>query len=70
MAAEVTAQGRCSVKLERLRTSAPAMMDTTFQRAIEAASIAFASGKSMVYFPFAALTVVWAPVLSVVICVP
>src|ERR1700716_954910 len=47
MAGEVTAQGRCSVKLERLRTGAPAMMDATFQRAIEAASIAFASGKSI-----------------------
>jgi N-carbamoyl-L-amino-acid hydrolase len=47
MAAEVTAQGRCSVKLERLRTGAPAMMDATFQRAIEAASVTLASGKSV-----------------------
>ena len=47
MAAEVTAQGRCSVKLERLRTGAPAMMDATFQRAIEAATVAFAGGRSM-----------------------
>jgi N-carbamoyl-L-amino-acid hydrolase len=47
MAAEVTAQGRCSVKLERLRTGAPAMMDATFQRAIEAASVAFAGGRSI-----------------------
>src|SRR5882762_4381636 len=47
MAAEVTAQGRCSVKLERLRTGAPAMMDTTFQRATEAASVVFAGGRSI-----------------------
>jgi beta-ureidopropionase / N-carbamoyl-L-amino-acid hydrolase len=47
MAAEVTAQGRCSVKLERLRTGAPAMMDATFQRAIAAASVALAGGKSI-----------------------
>src|ERR1700738_3616740 len=47
MAAEVTAQGRCGVKLDRLRTGAPAMMDATFQRAIEAASAAFAGGKSI-----------------------
>jgi beta-ureidopropionase / N-carbamoyl-L-amino-acid hydrolase len=47
MAAEVTAQGRCSVKLERLRTGAPAMMDGVFQQAIEAASASFAGGKSI-----------------------
>jgi len=47
MAAEVTAQGRCSVKLERLRTGAPAMMDGVFQQAIEAASTSFAGGKSI-----------------------
>jgi N-carbamoyl-L-amino-acid hydrolase len=47
MAAEVTAQGRCSVKLERLRTGAPAMMDGVFQRTIEAASASFAGGKSI-----------------------
>jgi N-carbamoyl-L-amino-acid hydrolase len=47
MAAEVTAQGRCSVKLERLRTGAPAMMDATFQHAIEAASVTLAGGKSI-----------------------
>jgi N-carbamoyl-L-amino-acid hydrolase len=47
MAAEVTAQGRCSVRLERLRTGAPAMMDANFQRAIEAAAVAFAAGRSM-----------------------
>ncbi len=47
MAAEVTAQGRCSVKLERLRTGAPAMMDDVFQQTIEAASASFAGGKSL-----------------------
>jgi N-carbamoyl-L-amino-acid hydrolase len=47
MAAEVTAQGRCSVTLERLRTGTPAGMNEAFQRAIEAASAAFAGGRSM-----------------------
>ena len=47
MAAEVTAQGRCSVAVERLRTGAPAMMDAAFQRAIEAASATFAGGRSI-----------------------
>jgi beta-ureidopropionase / N-carbamoyl-L-amino-acid hydrolase len=47
MAAEVIAQGRCSVKLERLRTGAPAMMDGVFQQTIEAASASFAGGKSI-----------------------
>jgi beta-ureidopropionase / N-carbamoyl-L-amino-acid hydrolase len=47
MAAEVTAQGRCSVNLERLRTGAPAMMDGLFQQTIEAASASFAGGKSI-----------------------
>jgi N-carbamoyl-L-amino-acid hydrolase len=46
MAAEVSAQGRCSVTVELLRIGAPAMMDTTFQNAIEAASRARAGGKS------------------------
>src|SRR5260370_25941960 len=44
---EVTAQGRCSVKLERLRTGAPAMMDGVFQQTIEAASASLAGGKSI-----------------------
>src|SRR5437868_11700109 len=35
MAAEVSAQGRCSVTLELLRTGAPAVMDTTFQHRSE-----------------------------------
>jgi N-carbamoyl-L-amino-acid hydrolase len=47
MAAEVTAQGRCSVELKRLRTGAPAMMDGLFQQTIEAASVSFAGGKSI-----------------------
>jgi N-carbamoyl-L-amino-acid hydrolase len=47
MAAEVTAQGRCSVELERLRSGAPAMMDGVFQQTIEAASASLAGGKSI-----------------------
>jgi N-carbamoyl-L-amino-acid hydrolase len=47
MAAEVTAQGRCSVAVERLRTGAPAIMDAGFQNAIEGASLAFAGGRSL-----------------------
>jgi N-carbamoyl-L-amino-acid hydrolase len=47
MAAEVTAQGRCAVQVERLRTGAPALMDGVFQKAIEAASAAFAGGRSI-----------------------
>jgi N-carbamoyl-L-amino-acid hydrolase len=46
-AAEVSAQGRCIVAVERIRTGAPAMMDAKFQRAIEAASVAFAGGSSV-----------------------
>jgi beta-ureidopropionase / N-carbamoyl-L-amino-acid hydrolase len=47
MAAEVDDQGRCSVAVERIRTGAPALMDASFQEAIEAASAAFANGKSL-----------------------
>ena len=47
MAAEVTAQGRCSVNVERIRTGAPAMMDTSFQDAVEAVSAETAGGKSL-----------------------
>jgi len=47
MADEVNAQGRCSVTVERLRTGVPAMMESTFQQAIEAASAACAGGRSM-----------------------
>jgi N-carbamoyl-L-amino-acid hydrolase len=47
LAAEVDAQGRCSVAVERIRTGTPAWMDASFQQAIEAASAAFADGKSL-----------------------
>ena len=47
MAAEMTAQGRCRAQVERMRTGAPAMMDGAFQQAIEAASSAFAGGRSV-----------------------
>jgi N-carbamoyl-L-amino-acid hydrolase len=47
MAAEVTAQGRCGVNVERLRTGAPALMDGVIQQTIEAASAAFAGGRSI-----------------------
>jgi len=47
MIGDVNAEGRCSVALERIRTGAPAMMDAAFQNAIEAASTAFAGGKSV-----------------------
>ncbi|HKH01499.1 MAG TPA: Zn-dependent hydrolase [Bradyrhizobium sp.] len=47
MAAEVSAEGRCSVGVERLRTGAPAAMDPRFQHAIEAASSIFAGGRSI-----------------------
>jgi beta-ureidopropionase / N-carbamoyl-L-amino-acid hydrolase len=47
MAAEVTAEGRCGVEVERIRTGAPAMMDAAFQDAIEAATARCADGKSI-----------------------
>lgn len=47
MAAEVSAQGRCGVAVERLRIGVPAMMDATFQQAIETASAIFAGGRSV-----------------------
>jgi beta-ureidopropionase / N-carbamoyl-L-amino-acid hydrolase len=47
MAAEVTAQGRCSVAVERIRTGAPAMMDASIQEAIESASASLAGGRSL-----------------------
>jgi N-carbamoyl-L-amino-acid hydrolase len=47
MAADVSAQGRCTVAVERIRTGAPALMDAAFQNAVEAASLAFAGGKSI-----------------------
>jgi N-carbamoyl-L-amino-acid hydrolase len=47
LAAECSAQGRCEVAIERIRTGAPALMDARFQEAIEAASRAFAGGRSV-----------------------
>ena len=47
MADEVNAQGPCTMRLERIRTGAPAMMNAGFQDAIEAASKAFAGGRSL-----------------------
>jgi N-carbamoyl-L-amino-acid hydrolase len=47
MAGAVSAQGRCMVAVERLRTGTPAMMDAGFQQAIEAASRLHAGGKSI-----------------------
>jgi len=45
MAADVSAQGRCNVAVERVRNGTPAMMDAKFQRAIEAAAAIFAGGR-------------------------
>ena len=47
MAADVTAQGRVAVSVERIRTGAPALMNAAFQDAIEAAGKTFAAGKSV-----------------------
>ncbi|MEK9282981.1 MULTISPECIES: Zn-dependent hydrolase [unclassified Bradyrhizobium] len=47
MADETNAKGRCTVTVERIRTGAPAMMDSRFQEAIEAASSALADGRSL-----------------------
>jgi N-carbamoyl-L-amino-acid hydrolase len=47
MADQATAQGPCDVAVERLRTGAPALMDSTFQDAIAAASADFAGGRSL-----------------------
>jgi N-carbamoyl-L-amino-acid hydrolase len=47
MADQATAQGPCGVVVERLRSGAPAMMASTFQDAIEAASTSMAGGKSL-----------------------
>jgi N-carbamoyl-L-amino-acid hydrolase len=47
MAADVTAQGRISVAVERIRAGTPAMMDVKFQDAIEAVSMTIASGRSL-----------------------
>jgi N-carbamoyl-L-amino-acid hydrolase len=47
MAADVTAQGRCRVAVECIRTGAPAVMDGAIQEAIERASADFAGGRSI-----------------------
>src|SRR5579871_4005415 len=47
MAADITAHGRIGVAVERIRTGAPAMMDSAFQDAIEAASKTCAGGRSV-----------------------
>jgi N-carbamoyl-L-amino-acid hydrolase len=47
MAADVNAEGRCGVTVERIRTGAPAVMDAGIQHAIEAASMDFAGGRSI-----------------------
>ncbi|WP_262049385.1 Zn-dependent hydrolase [Bradyrhizobium sp. Bra78] len=47
MAADVSAQGPCTVTVEKLRTGAPAMMNAGIQDAIEAASKALAGGRSV-----------------------
>jgi beta-ureidopropionase / N-carbamoyl-L-amino-acid hydrolase len=45
MAAGACAEGRCTVEVERIRTGSPAIMDETFQHAIEAASTCIAGGR-------------------------
>ncbi|UFZ01556.1 Zn-dependent hydrolase [Bradyrhizobium ontarionense] len=47
MAAQASAAGPCQIVVERIRTGAPAMMNGTFQDAIEAASLRLAAGKSL-----------------------
>jgi N-carbamoyl-L-amino-acid hydrolase len=47
MGADVSSKGPCHVEVERLRTGAPAIMDASFQKAIDAASITFAGGRSI-----------------------
>jgi N-carbamoyl-L-amino-acid hydrolase len=47
MATSVTAHGRVTAAVERIRTGAPALMNAAFQDAIEAASRTFAAGKSV-----------------------
>ncbi|MDA9533981.1 Zn-dependent hydrolase [Bradyrhizobium sp. CCBAU 25338] len=47
MAEEASANGPCTVTVEKLRTGAPAMMNSGFQDAIEAASRALAGGRSL-----------------------
>lgn len=47
MADEANAEGPCTVTVKRIRVGAPAMMDSRFQDAIEAASEALAGGRSL-----------------------
>lgn len=47
MADEANSKGPCTVTVERIRVGAPAMMDSRFQDAIEAASKALAGGRSL-----------------------
>jgi N-carbamoyl-L-amino-acid hydrolase len=47
MAEEASSTGRCGVTVKRIRAGAPAKMDTRFQKAIEAASLAFAGGSAI-----------------------
>lgn len=47
MADEANVEGPCTVTVERIRVGAPAMMDSRFQDAIEAASKALAGGRSL-----------------------
>jgi N-carbamoyl-L-amino-acid hydrolase len=47
MAAEVDKQGRCTVAVERIRTGTPALMDVSFQQAVEQAGAACAGGRSL-----------------------
>ena len=47
MADEVNAKGPCTVAVEKIRTGAPAMMNSGFQDAIDAASKTFAGGRSL-----------------------
>lgn len=47
MADQANANGPCTVTVERIRVGAPAMMDSRFQDAIEAASKALAGGRSL-----------------------
>ena len=47
IANEIAAASGCSVEVERIRTGKPAMMDQTFQHAIEEATSDIAGGKSI-----------------------
>lgn len=47
MADQANAKGPCTVTVERIRVGAPAIMDSRFQDAIEAASKALAGGRSL-----------------------